>query len=112
DDLKSLYSNLKLDNPEEIFMTLDVDGTGEIDITEFCEGVLQAVTSEGSIELKRMDKQIKSMKKQLSEMERSQAGFGDLLTQALQETRFLVQSAYVNDVLPREVSVSNVNNVE
>eukprot|EP00439_Symbiodinium_sp_Y106_P028817 s3110_g3.t1 len=107
-----LYSNLKLDNPEEIFMTLDVDGTGEIDITEFCEGVLQAVTSEGSIELKRMDKQIKSMKKQLSEMERNQAGFGDLLTQALQETRFLVQSAYVNDALPREVSVSNVNNVE
>eukprot|EP00930_Biecheleria_cincta_P094865 TRINITY_DN8647_c0_g1_i1.p1 TRINITY_DN8647_c0_g1~~TRINITY_DN8647_c0_g1_i1.p1 ORF type:complete len:584 (+),score=109.02 TRINITY_DN8647_c0_g1_i1:335-2086(+) len=83
-DLQSLYQSLKLDNPEEIFSALDVDGTGEISIDEFCEGVLQAVNSERSVELKRMDKQISSMKKQLNEMERTLASHGELLARAIE----------------------------
>lgn len=83
-DLQSLYHSLKLDNPEEIFFALDVDGTGEIGIAEFCDGVLQAVNSERSVELKRMDKQISSMKKQLNELEGTLASHGELLVRAVE----------------------------
>jgi len=72
DELAELYRCLKLDNPEDIFRTLDVECTGRICIDEFCKGVLQAVTSESSIELHRMDKQLAAMKKTLVSVEKVQ----------------------------------------
>jgi len=52
-------------SPVEMFDSLDIDGSGDIDIGEFCRGIEQVAFSNTPIELKRMERQIESMHKQL-----------------------------------------------
>merc|ERR1712151_777848 len=60
---------MTLQDPIEIFNQLDIDGGGSLDIEEFCEGLYQAAISKTPIELKRMDKRMDAIRRQLHALE-------------------------------------------
>merc|ERR1719436_1685126 len=68
DDRRLLNEFMSVADPLEIFHALDIDGTGALDISEFCEGLYQAAVSNTPIELKRMDKRIDAIRKQQDSM--------------------------------------------
>merc|ERR1719491_1296599 len=57
EDKNLLYSVLGLSDPLEVFKQLDVDGSGSLEIDEFCDGIWQVAISKAPIELKRIEKQ-------------------------------------------------------
>merc|ERR1712176_1400869 len=67
EDKSMLYTNLSITDPREIFGALDVDDSGCIDIDEFCDGIWQVAISKAPIELKRLEKQVNSLKHQMQE---------------------------------------------
>lgn len=68
EDLAFICKSLKLDDICEVFELLDVKGTGVIDTRDFCEGLYNALTSE-TVELNRMAKDLRIMRRQLKDME-------------------------------------------
>jgi len=52
----------------ELFNLLDVDDSGEVDIDEFCDGIAQLLNSEAPVELIRVMKQLKTMRKEIIEI--------------------------------------------
>jgi len=74
DDDKALVRQcMRLDDLLEVFCLLDSDGGGQIDIEEFCDGILNAITSESPIELKRMEKAMSVLAKQMQVFETVQS---------------------------------------
>merc|ERR1719486_883688 len=65
DDRNLLHSILGMSDPLEIFKQLDVDGSGHLEIDEFCDGVWQVAISKAPIELKRLEKQAAYTQKQV-----------------------------------------------
>lgn len=55
-----------------LFDYLDVDGDGQIGISEFCNGIEGLVLSETPLEVKRIERMVESMRKQLRETRRAQ----------------------------------------
>jgi len=55
----------------ELFDLLDVDESGEVDIDEFCDGLAKLVNSEAPIELIRVMKQLKSMRKDMVDIQKT-----------------------------------------
>lgn len=54
-DKQVLAGMINAKNPESIFQALDVDGSGELDIDEFCDGIWQVAISGIPLEIKRME---------------------------------------------------------
>mmetsp|Transcript_86318 Transcript_86318/g.239362 ORF Transcript_86318/g.239362 Transcript_86318/m.239362 type:complete len:665 (+) Transcript_86318:51-2045(+) len=67
-DMDILRQLVSLDNPLQIFKMLDVDGSGQVSIDEFCDGIVDAVTSDRHIEFKRMEKHLQSVRQSLKEI--------------------------------------------
>merc|ERR1712093_856131 len=66
---------LKADNLMELFELLDEDGSGQVDIEEFCDGITKLAVSEQPMEFVRIMKQVaivrresKSLRRDLGEM--------------------------------------------
>eukprot|EP00929_Paragymnodinium_shiwhaense_P096366 TRINITY_DN57942_c0_g1_i1.p1 TRINITY_DN57942_c0_g1~~TRINITY_DN57942_c0_g1_i1.p1 ORF type:complete len:768 (-),score=188.30 TRINITY_DN57942_c0_g1_i1:113-2416(-) len=72
-DMQVLLELTQMKDAEEIFNLLDTDGTGEIDIEEFCEGLWRIVVSKVPVETRRMQKQIDEIHWQLKESSAMQA---------------------------------------
>eukprot|EP00928_Gymnodinium_smaydae_P039716 TRINITY_DN27064_c0_g1_i1.p1 TRINITY_DN27064_c0_g1~~TRINITY_DN27064_c0_g1_i1.p1 ORF type:complete len:715 (+),score=131.71 TRINITY_DN27064_c0_g1_i1:93-2237(+) len=72
EDRNLLVQFTTLDDPMSIFKTLDVDGSGEVGIDEFCDGILEVVTSDRPIELKRMGKQLNFIIERMNDMRKVQ----------------------------------------
>jgi len=83
EDQQLLSGLLTTNSPVEMFDALDIDGSGDIDINEFCRGVEQVAFSNTPIELKRMERQIEFMHKQLKASKDMQ----DSLRFAIQQLR-------------------------
>lgn len=63
-DMEQLTKALKIKTPMEVFQTLDVDGSGELSITEFFDGTLDLLmnnTDKNVMHVKRMEKQVETM---------------------------------------------------
>ncbi|CAJ1395520.1 unnamed protein product [Effrenium voratum] len=71
EDQIMLKKFLTLDSPLEIFCMLDIDNSGQLNIEEFCEGVMEHVTSDRSVEFKRIDKNFKQLRKEVRELQLS-----------------------------------------
>lgn len=71
EDQMLLKKFLTLESPLEIFRMLDIDNSGQLNIDEFCEGVIQAVTSDRSVEFKRIDKNFKQLRKEVRALQLS-----------------------------------------
>jgi len=63
---KSFFGNfLGTSDPMEVFKQLDVDDSGSLEIDEFCDGIWQVVAANGTIgtlDIKRLEKQMSSIK--------------------------------------------------
>ena len=68
EDRDLLYS-MTNDDPEDLFDALDVNCTGELSINEFCEGIWQVHIEKAPVELKRVEKHVEYMRKQLESMQ-------------------------------------------
>jgi len=79
-----LQEILGLDDLLNVFDYLDVEGTGEIGISEFCHGIEGIVLSETPLAVKRTERMIESMRKQLrdclSMQERLTGSVGTILS--------------------------------
>eukprot|EP00929_Paragymnodinium_shiwhaense_P074749 TRINITY_DN38258_c1_g1_i1.p1 TRINITY_DN38258_c1_g1~~TRINITY_DN38258_c1_g1_i1.p1 ORF type:complete len:772 (-),score=183.14 TRINITY_DN38258_c1_g1_i1:307-2622(-) len=64
-------------DPVEIFDALDVDGSGDLGIEEFIDGLWQVSISNAPIEVKRMERQVEVMRKQLWSIGQLQASLAD-----------------------------------
>eukprot|EP00931_Biecheleriopsis_adriatica_P047453 TRINITY_DN27358_c0_g1_i1.p1 TRINITY_DN27358_c0_g1~~TRINITY_DN27358_c0_g1_i1.p1 ORF type:complete len:624 (-),score=124.17 TRINITY_DN27358_c0_g1_i1:10-1881(-) len=64
-DKAFIFSCTDIEDPLEFFDMVDVDKTGAVDIDEFCEGIWQAVVSKAPIEVRRMEKVINSVRKEV-----------------------------------------------
>jgi len=95
DDDKALVRKcMRLDDLLEVFCLLDSDGGGEIEIEEFCDGILNAITSESPIELKRMEKAMSVLAKQMRVFETVQSEIGKSMQEMVVSlTRARYQSA-------------------
>merc|ERR1712226_1001815 len=51
---------------------LDVDGTGSLEIEEFCDGILEVMTSDRPIELKRIEKVLAKLRLEAREVHKNQ----------------------------------------
>ncbi|CAE7235015.1 unnamed protein product [Symbiodinium natans] len=71
EDQMLLKKFLTLESPLEIFRMLDIDNSGQLNIEEFCEGVIQHVTSDRSVEFKRIDKNFKQLRKEVRALQLS-----------------------------------------
>eukprot|EP00930_Biecheleria_cincta_P033598 TRINITY_DN23286_c0_g1_i1.p1 TRINITY_DN23286_c0_g1~~TRINITY_DN23286_c0_g1_i1.p1 ORF type:complete len:645 (+),score=93.89 TRINITY_DN23286_c0_g1_i1:122-2056(+) len=63
-DMQQLTQALNIKTPMEVFHALDVDGSGELSITEFFDGTLDLLmnnTDKNIIHVKRMEKQVETM---------------------------------------------------
>lgn len=63
-DMQKLTQALNIKTPMEVFNALDVDGSGELSITEFFDGALDLLmnnSDKNAIHVKRMEKQIETM---------------------------------------------------
>lgn len=56
DDLELIKTLCQIENPLELFDALDVDGSGEIDIDEFCDGIWRISISKTPMEVKKIEK--------------------------------------------------------
>lgn len=72
-DRQMLQDTLCISNPTEIFDALDVDGSGSLEIDEFCDGIWQVATSKAPIEIKRIEKQVHILREQGKDSARIQA---------------------------------------
>jgi hypothetical protein len=71
-DMQVLRSLTQMTDPSEIFEELDLDGSGEVDIDEFCDGLWQVVVSKVSVEIRRTERRTKEIFKSIREMEKQQ----------------------------------------
>eukprot|EP00929_Paragymnodinium_shiwhaense_P080027 TRINITY_DN41716_c0_g1_i1.p1 TRINITY_DN41716_c0_g1~~TRINITY_DN41716_c0_g1_i1.p1 ORF type:complete len:773 (-),score=147.78 TRINITY_DN41716_c0_g1_i1:181-2499(-) len=60
-------------NPLEVFDALDVDESGLLTISEFCDGLYQIAVSKTPLEIKRMDKKITAIHHKLYTVDRDEA---------------------------------------
>lgn len=63
-DMQQLTQALNIKTPMEVFHALDVDGSGELSITEFFDGTLDLLmnnTDKNIMHVKRMEKQVETM---------------------------------------------------
>jgi len=67
-------------SPLDVFDELDTDGGGSLDIDEFCQGLYDSTVSKNPIELRRMDKRVKTMRLQQDAMQKQQAAMNECLT--------------------------------
>merc|ERR1719210_1172030 len=74
-------------DPMDMFDALDVDGSGEVGIDEFCAGIQQVAISNTPIEIKRMERQIESIFKQLKRAQHVQERHQNMLEALLEDTR-------------------------
>lgn len=83
DDMQEISQCLAVADPVEVFRALDVDESGELDITEFCDGIWQVMTSKAPLEVKSIQKSVTAMRQQFRT--------ADLVTgQALSDLRELL----------------------
>jgi len=73
EDRQVLAQATAVSDPLEIFMALDVDDKGSVDIDEFCEGVWQVLVSQSPLEIKRMEKQLNFLRRDMRSISREQA---------------------------------------
>eukprot|EP00931_Biecheleriopsis_adriatica_P039738 TRINITY_DN22719_c0_g2_i1.p1 TRINITY_DN22719_c0_g2~~TRINITY_DN22719_c0_g2_i1.p1 ORF type:complete len:286 (-),score=39.49 TRINITY_DN22719_c0_g2_i1:55-846(-) len=67
DDINLLKRFMTLENTGEVFKMLDLDSSGHLNIDEFCDGILEHVLSDRSIDFKRIEKEFKRVRTQLRE---------------------------------------------
>lgn len=79
DDKNLLYNVLGVSDPYEVFKQLDVDGSGLLEIGEFCDGIWQVAISNAPIELKRIEKQVNHVKTIVLETESQQQSTKEML---------------------------------
>merc|ERR1719464_400842 len=75
---EELLEIIQSDNIVEVFEVLDVDGSGELNIQEFLDGVMLAVTSDTPMEYVRMQKQLLYLREKTGVVEKN-------LTRVLEE---------------------------
>lgn len=68
EDKVRLTEALGVTTPMQVFDALDVDGSGEVSISEFFDGVWECVLARGTLHLKRMEKQVETSHWRLKEM--------------------------------------------
>eukprot|EP00929_Paragymnodinium_shiwhaense_P001455 TRINITY_DN101695_c0_g1_i1.p1 TRINITY_DN101695_c0_g1~~TRINITY_DN101695_c0_g1_i1.p1 ORF type:complete len:749 (+),score=162.82 TRINITY_DN101695_c0_g1_i1:120-2366(+) len=64
-ELELLQSLVRLDDPMEIFDLLDVDGSGEIDLHEFCKGLENNLEDKAHVHFQRLDKRLLTLRADL-----------------------------------------------
>jgi len=75
EDVKHSLEEFGLDDENalaELFEMIDVDESGEINCDEFCDGIFKLVNSEAPVELVRILKQLKMVRKELGELKSGQ----------------------------------------
>jgi len=83
EDKSILADVLGISEPMEIFKQLDVDGSGSLEIDEFCDGIWQVAISKAPIELKRIEKQVNSLKMNVLELRSGQSAMQEILDTVL-----------------------------
>jgi len=68
---EELLDLVQSDNIVELFELLDIDGSGELDIQEFIDGIMMAVTSDTPIEFVRMQKQLVHIREKTMTVEKA-----------------------------------------
>eukprot|EP00930_Biecheleria_cincta_P009259 TRINITY_DN11096_c0_g2_i1.p1 TRINITY_DN11096_c0_g2~~TRINITY_DN11096_c0_g2_i1.p1 ORF type:complete len:603 (+),score=96.32 TRINITY_DN11096_c0_g2_i1:34-1842(+) len=81
EDKAFIFSCTDVEDPLEFFDMIDVDRTGAVDIDEFCDGVWQAVVSKAPIEVRRMERVLKSMRRDLRVLDKHQRDVRNMLQQ-------------------------------
>eukprot|EP00931_Biecheleriopsis_adriatica_P003756 TRINITY_DN105526_c0_g1_i1.p1 TRINITY_DN105526_c0_g1~~TRINITY_DN105526_c0_g1_i1.p1 ORF type:complete len:627 (+),score=139.00 TRINITY_DN105526_c0_g1_i1:67-1947(+) len=71
-DLKILSNSLGVTKPMQVFNALDVDGSGEISIDEFFDGILDVAIARTTVDQKRIEKQVETLHWRVKEMFNSQ----------------------------------------
>jgi hypothetical protein len=83
---------------EELFSALDVDGSNELEIDEFCDGIWQVSISHVPVETKRMENTLCLMRDQLKDLSRRHNLTMDrqvVQSEALRDIRFLLEALQV-----------------
>jgi len=62
-DKQTLLEYMEMENPVHVFDQLDVDGNGKLDRDEFLEGLTHCALTKTPIELKRIDKRVRILKR-------------------------------------------------
>eukprot|EP00927_Polykrikos_kofoidii_P086263 TRINITY_DN9612_c0_g2_i1.p1 TRINITY_DN9612_c0_g2~~TRINITY_DN9612_c0_g2_i1.p1 ORF type:complete len:734 (-),score=123.30 TRINITY_DN9612_c0_g2_i1:8-1993(-) len=70
DDMEHVMELVVAGSPSEVFDALDIDGSGDVGIDEFVEGIWQNARSTAPIEIKRMQKQLTLIRKELESNQR------------------------------------------
>lgn len=60
-DQERLCEALGVNTPVEVFEALDADGSGQVSINEFFDGIWDVVLAKAPLDLKRMEKQVETM---------------------------------------------------
>merc|ERR1719171_2101895 len=76
---------------EDLFEFLDQDGTGEVDIDEFCEGIMRLAVAETSIEIIQIRSAINHLKAQSHTRHSELKGMMSKQQEALRSTKKLVK---------------------
>lgn len=78
-DLQNLQQLTGLYSPMQIFEALDVDRNGCISINEFCDELWEVAISQTPLEIKRMEKQIDSIRRELKRHRKEQQTMSSVL---------------------------------
>lgn len=65
EDKQIFHETLAFGNPIIVFDALDADDSGYVSVQEFCDGIWNVAISNSPIEIKRMEKQVDHIRKQL-----------------------------------------------
>jgi len=82
---QQLEGFMQVDSLEELFEMIDVDGSGEIDIDEFCDGISKVVSSDIDVETMRMLKQLSVIRKELKDLKSSVGNLGARMAQVREQ---------------------------
>eukprot|EP00440_Ansanella_granifera_P012056 gb/GFBE01013104.1/.p1 GENE.gb/GFBE01013104.1/~~gb/GFBE01013104.1/.p1 ORF type:complete len:596 (+),score=140.22 gb/GFBE01013104.1/:1-1788(+) len=90
-DMQRLSDALKMGSAMDIFNALDVDGSGELSITEFFDGALDILLSQSDskevVHVKRMEKQVETMHWRLKDLFNTQHDLDLRLDKVLETLR-------------------------
>eukprot|EP00931_Biecheleriopsis_adriatica_P066560 TRINITY_DN40890_c0_g1_i1.p1 TRINITY_DN40890_c0_g1~~TRINITY_DN40890_c0_g1_i1.p1 ORF type:complete len:677 (-),score=120.07 TRINITY_DN40890_c0_g1_i1:2-2032(-) len=98
DELEILRNLTGMNDPLEIFDALDIDGSGDIGIDEFCDGLWNVAISQTPIEIKRMEKQMEHLRYQMKEAKADRSRLHQKVAQILEVVQALQQSKEDADV--------------
>jgi len=84
EDRAKLISDCQFE-PMELFKALDVNGDGVIEIDAFCDSIWQVSHSQVPLEVKRTEKQVVAMRKEIHELRALMSAYHEIFIQRINE---------------------------